>query len=234
MDRPEKLLQHLREGPGDDAGEATVARRETAAALRELCHAIGASRAAPDRLREVAAALRVQGRILAEVDPAAPPASAAGVATVPGMHDFHDRGPIAGRANPLAPPAVLGVDRDASIVVGEVTFGPAFEGAPGIAHGGFVAAVLDEALGMASAFCGRVCMTAELVTRYRRHTPIGTPLRIEARLDAAEGRRVRTSGELSIDGTVIAEARGLFVAVGAAKFDDLVSARAQRGAERDE
>jgi acyl-coenzyme A thioesterase PaaI-like protein len=99
------------------------------------------------------------------------------------MDTFHDRGPIAGRSNPISPPASLEIDVDARRVVGRVEFGKAFEGAPGCVHGGFVAAVLDEALGMACIFGGGPAMTAELTTRYRRHTPIETPLKIEAKLD---------------------------------------------------
>jgi acyl-coenzyme A thioesterase PaaI-like protein len=127
---------------------------------------------------------------------------------LPGMEDFLDRSPITGQANPLAPPAVLRRDMAARRVTGEVTFGAAFEGAPGIVHGGFVAALLDEALGMATIFSGSTGMTVELVTRYRRHTPVATPLRLEARLVSTEGRRIRTAGELLCGDDVIAEARG--------------------------
>jgi hypothetical protein len=94
---------------------------------------------------------------------------------LPGMEDFLDRSPITGQANPIAPPAVLRRDMEARRVTGEVSFGAAFEGAPGIVHGGFVAALLDEALGMATIFSGSTGMTVELVTRYRSHTPVATP-----------------------------------------------------------
>jgi hypothetical protein len=228
MEEPNEMLEHLRAGPEDTPDEATAARREVAEALRALCHAVGASPAAPERLREIAAALRLQGSALAERASATATAPAAGAATIPGMQDFHDRSPIAGLANPLAPPATLGVDRNAGIVVGEVCFGRAFEGAPGIAHGGFVAAVLDEALGMASALSGGPCMTAELTTRYRTHTPIATVLRIEARLDAVDGRKVFTSGEIYAGETRIAEASGVFISVGADKFGALLAARTAR------
>ena len=67
----------------------------------------------------------------------------------------------------IAPPATLATDLDAKLVRGEVEFGPAFEGAPGIVHGGFVAALLDEALGMATIFSGGPGMTGELTTRFR-------------------------------------------------------------------
>jgi acyl-coenzyme A thioesterase PaaI-like protein len=147
---------------------------------------------------------------------------------VPGMEDFRDRSPITGRADPVAPPASLTPDPDAGIVTGEVTFGLAFEGAPGCVHGGFVAAVLDEALGMASVFSGGPGMTAELTARYRQHTPVSTSLRIEARLASVEGRKIRTTGELYDGDVVTAEGSGLFIAVDAAKFEKLLADRSER------
>jgi acyl-coenzyme A thioesterase PaaI-like protein len=214
--------------PDTEAGPRSLARRELADALRELCHGIGASHANPEQLREIAAALRTQLGALAAAEPDGAPSPDATPARFPGMEDFHDRSPIAGLANPLAPPASLGIDEDAGIVVGEVTFGPAFEGAPGICHGGFVAAVLDEALGMASALSGRACMTAELTTTYRQHTPIATPLRIEARLDSVDGRKVLTSGEVYAGETVLVTAKGFFIAVDVEKFQALAAARAEK------
>jgi acyl-coenzyme A thioesterase PaaI-like protein len=230
MSKSNELIERLRsyrdtaEAPSDDS----LARREVADALRELCHAIGASSASPEQMRTVAAQLRLQGQTLAVTRAALRSDLASGPSTVPGMEDFHDRSPIAGKANPLAPPAILAIDRDASIVMGEVTFGAAFEGAPGCVHGGFVAAVLDEALGMASALSGAVCMTAELTTRYRQHTPVSAALRIEARLVSVEGRKVHTSGEVYHGEALIAEGRGLFIAVDMTKFQELATARADQ------
>lgn len=150
-------------------------------------------------------------------------------AVVPGMETFLDRGPIAGQSNPVSPPASLRIDVDARRVVGEVEFGKAFEGAPGCVHGGFVAAVLDEALGMACVFAGGPAMTAELTTRFLRHTPIEMPLSIEAKLDGVDGKKVRTSGRVTSDGITVVESTGLFIAVGAEKFEALTNARREEG-----
>ena len=68
-------------------------------------------------------------------------------------------------------------------------------------------------------------MTAELTTRYLRHTPIDTPLRIEAELDGVEGRKVRTSGRVTADGVTVVESSGLFIAVGSEKFAALLGDR---------
>ena len=84
---------------------------------------------------------------------------------------------------------------------------------------------------MATIFSGSTGMTDELVTRYRRHTPVATPLRLEARLVSAEGRRIRTAGELLCGDDVIVEASGLFIAVDSSKFAALAAARAERREE---
>ena len=229
MGDPEDLLQRLRsvqevpDEPSDDA----LARREVAAGLRALIHAIGASGASTGQLRELAAQLRAQSDLLTGAgrrSGTVPPKPVA----LAGMEDFLDRSPITGHANPLAPPAVLTVDPEAGVVRGEVLFGAAFEGAPGIVHGGFVAAVLDEALGMACIFSGTHGMTGELTTRYLHHTAVATPLRVEARLVAVDGRKIWTEGEISQGDRVVAEGSGLFIEVDAGKFARLAASRSER------
>ena len=209
--------------------ETDLAKRELADVLRQLLHSLGRSGATPDEIRAVAAQIREGRERLGRTVRAQGSASIDGKPFLPGMEDFFHRSPITGHANPLAPPAVLRRDMETRRVTGEVTFGAAFEGAPGIVHGGFVAALLDEALGMATIFSGSTGMTVELVTRYRRHTPVATPLRLAARLVSAEGRRIRTAGELLCGDDVIVEASGLFIAVDSGKFAALAAARAERG-----
>ena len=208
--------------------ETDLAKRELASVLRQLLHSLGRSGATPDEIRAVAARIR-EGRERLGHTALARVGAVERTPFLPGMEDFLDRSPITGQANPLAPPAVLRRDMEARRVTGEVSFGAAFEGAPGIVHGGFVAALLDEALGMATIFSGSTGMTVELVTRYRSHTPVATPLRLEARLVSTEGRRIRTAGELLCGEDVIVEASGLFIAVDSGKFAALAAARAERG-----
>ncbi len=92
-------------------------------------------------------------------------------------------------------------------------------------HGGFVAALLDEALGMATIFSGGPGMTGELTTRFRHHTPVATRLRVEARLDSVDGRKLYTSGELYHGDLAVVEASGLFIAVQGSKFQELLDAK---------
>jgi acyl-coenzyme A thioesterase PaaI-like protein len=118
--------------------------------------------------------------------------------------------PVVGRANPLAPPMAIRVLEDNS-VVSEITMRPIHEGPPGAVHGGWVASLLDQLLGMANTVANDGGMTAELTVRYRKATPFGVPLTLRARTDAADGRRMYASGEILADGVVTAEAKGLFI-----------------------
>lgn len=124
--------------------------------------------------------------------------------------------PVIGLANPLSPPLVVepdpeGVQIGARAVVGSATLRPIHEGPPGAIHGGWVATLLDQILGHANAVSGCGGMTVDLQVRYRRRTPYGVPLRLLARTDSVDGRRVKASGEIVADGVVTAEAEGLFL-----------------------
>jgi acyl-coenzyme A thioesterase PaaI-like protein len=198
-----------------DAAESdhTLARRELGEALRGVLEVLQSTDADAEHLRAAAAHARALTGVLAERTRERPESP-----HVSGMGDFMDRGPVTGRANPIAPPFRLWPDAEARVARGEGRFGSAYEGGPGLAHGGFVAAVLDEALGMATIFSGGPGMTGELTIRYRRPTPLHRDLTVEARLDSQSGRRLAMSGELRVDDEVVAEATGTFVSVPDTKF----------------
>lgn len=119
--------------------------------------------------------------------------------------------PVSGPLNPFAPPIGLDVTSD-GVVRGEFTLGAVYEGPPSYVHGGVSAMVLDQALGMAAAATGTPGMTATLETRYRRPTPLGVPLKVEAKASRVEGRKVYASGTISApDGRVTVEATAMFI-----------------------
>jgi len=203
------------------------AKRRLAAALRRLLDALTATAASEDELLALAehvdaAATRFAAQVPTEHGGDAAEAMASG------MENFHDRSPLVGRANPLAPPAVIEHDEEGGRIVGTVTFGNAFEGGPGLVHGGFLASLLDEALGMATTFSGGPGMTGELTVRYHRATPTNTELGLVARFDRKEERRIHTSGEITLGDDVCASATGLFIAVPYDRFVEFQEERARR------
>jgi acyl-coenzyme A thioesterase PaaI-like protein len=230
MRSPEEIRAHVAQvararASARAASGAVLAKRELADALRALLEQLPATAAPEQALRALAA----------EVRGAAAAFSAAGAPSAPradglyaGMENFHERGPLVGLANPIAPPLELWIDEAAGVVRGRATFGAAHEGAPGLLHGGLLAAALDELLGMATSFSGSPGMTRELSVRYERPTPIHAPLDFVARLDRVEGRRLHVSAEALANGVRTATAHGVFTQVGGEKFAELAKAKQQR------
>lgn len=218
-----QLIKHHTENQPETA-PIWLAKRKLAAELRRVSNVLSDSQASEEQILALAELIGAEAEFLQRAGKQGRTESFISSA-VPGMETFLDRGPIVGQSNPVSPPASLKIDVDARRVVGEVEFGKAFEGAPGCVHGGFVAAILDEALGMACVFAGGPAMTAELTTRFLRHTPIEMPLKIEAKLESVDGKKVRTSGSVTSEGVTVVDSTGLFIAVGAEKFEALTNAR---------
>jgi acyl-coenzyme A thioesterase PaaI-like protein len=124
--------------------------------------------------------------------------------------------PVTGRLHPFAPP--VRVTSIGPHVEGVVTFGHAYEGPPGHVHGGFVAATLDELLGMTMAVQHLPGMTGRLTVRYRRPTPLHTELRVVGEVTRVDGRKVRVEGAIERDGEPCAVAEGLFLLVDFGRF----------------
>jgi acyl-coenzyme A thioesterase PaaI-like protein len=88
-----------------------------------------------------------------------------------------------------------------------------FEGPPGAAHGGIVAAYLDEVLaGAALDHGGRLYVTGELTIRYVKPTPVERPLLGRGRATRDDGRYLELEGTLEDFETreVVARATGRF------------------------
>lgn len=123
---------------------------------------------------------------------------------------FEDRA-VGGASNPTA--VELAVRFEGNDVVGDVVLHKAFEGAPGRAHGGIVAAAFDDVTGFVIAQLQEPAYTGELTVRYLAPVPVDAPLEIRVRLEGQERRKLFISGELLEDGTVIATCRAIYITV---------------------
>jgi acyl-coenzyme A thioesterase PaaI-like protein len=88
-----------------------------------------------------------------------------------------------------------------------------YNGPPGAAHGGIVAAYLDEVLAAAvKRATTRAAVTGELTVRYVKPVPTETPIIGKGSLVADHGRYVDVEGQLEELGTgeVLATARARF------------------------
>lgn len=120
-----------------------------------------------------------------------------------------ERSPISGESNPLASPLRLRIDGE--VTRGTATYGAAYEGPPGLVHGGVVVAAFDELLAVAQAASGTAGFTGTLTIRLRRPTPLFRPIDYEGGVDRAEGRKIHAWGRSTCDGEVTAEAEGIFI-----------------------
>ncbi|MEY9212955.1 PaaI family thioesterase [Thermobifida halotolerans] len=118
---------------------------------------------------------------------------------------------VSGVTNPVAPLRNLRVE-DGGLRA-ETTLNGAYEGPPGLVHGGWVAALLDQVLGETSAVFGRMGLTANLTVDYRRPTPLNTPLTVVSRITGVERRKVFVSGEIRCAGEITAEGSAIMVRV---------------------
>ncbi|GAA1723775.1 PaaI family thioesterase [Streptomyces yatensis] len=101
-------------------------------------------------------------------------------------------------------------------VTAEFTVRSGHQGAPGLAHGGVLAAALDETLGSLNWLQRTITVTGRLETDFVRPVPVGTELHLEAQVTAVHGRKVYCSATGRIgapDGPVAVRAQALFIEV---------------------
>lgn len=112
---------------------------------------------------------------------------------------------------------------------GKVWFGPGAEGPPLHAHGGSMAALLDEAAGMCCWVTGTPVVAATLTTHFRRMLPLGKVVEVEAWIQKRNERRLHVRARLFRGDEVYATADGNFAVVGGALAGEFAQAMADRG-----
>ncbi len=117
---------------------------------------------------------------------------------------------VCGRENPVSLKMKWDQDGESGEVRATIVLPDHLNGYPGVAHGGVIAAILDETAGRSVLIDGGfddLMVTAKLEVVYRRPTPTGVPLVAVGRLVSREGARAEAEGELRLpDGTVSARA----------------------------
>jgi acyl-coenzyme A thioesterase PaaI-like protein len=98
-------------------------------------------------------------------------------------------------------------------VVSPILIDPVYAGPPGAAHGGIVAAYLDEVLaGAVWHATGRASVTGEITVRYEQPVPVERPILGRGWVVADHGRYVEVEAQLEELGTerTLATGRGRF------------------------
>ena len=92
-------------------------------------------------------------------------------------------------------------------LVARVWFGPETEGPPDHAHGGSIAAVLDEVLGLAAWAAGYAIVVGKLNVHFQKLLPLRTVVQVDSSIVSVEGRKVLVRGRIhGGDGLTFAEA----------------------------
>jgi hypothetical protein len=190
--------------------ESRRASSELADALRRMIARLAVVRPPVDQLDRAAAAANAFADSLDQL----PERSQSWEVSEAGLQprDFVGYSPVSGPSNPIAPPlrmSVVGDPNGEHHIEGSINFGPAYEGPPGHCHGGLVAAMFDELLGFVQLKPG---FTAYLKIDYRAPTPLNRELELKGWIVSVEGRKRLIRGTCSLDGVLLTEAEGLFIA----------------------
>ena len=100
-------------------------------------------------------------------------------------------------------------------IVGRFILGEAYQGGGGMAHGGIIATLLDEAMGKVCRFREVRAVTAELTVQYLKPVKVDEEIIVEGFETEQKGRNLFLAGEIRNNaGAVLARGSGRFVVIG--------------------
>jgi uncharacterized protein (TIGR00369 family) len=118
------------------------------------------------------------------------------------------------------------------------------EGPPGYIHGGIIATLMDEAMSKLNRPLDVLAVTRHLAVDYLRPAPLGVPLALTSHHTSRHGRKLHHAAELRHpDGTILAQAKGLFIAIDPAMLapassandsSELMQKKSAEGGQRDD
>ena len=86
----------------------------------------------------------------------------------------------------------------------------AFEGYPGVLHGGVISSILDGAMGNCIFACGQAAVTVEMTTRFRHPVTTYSQATVSARIIRTSHPLYLLEAEIAQDGEIKATAKGKF------------------------
>lgn len=87
------------------------------------------------------------------------------------------------------------------VVATKIVCSAEHEGGPGVAHGGWTAAMFDEVTGHVALLAGQLAVTGSMKVTYLRPVPIERPLEARAWVTRKEERRWHVEGQLTLSST---------------------------------
>ena len=159
---------------------------------------VAAEREEPEVDRLIADLRRAEASLVDHVPADAPPRVGGADGRV-----YVDHARDVGAYNPCFPEYEIAVDGDPA--TGTVTFPVAYEGPPGVVHGGFLGLFFDCVVQHHNCDVGVAGKTTSMAVRYKRPTPLLTTLSFSIDRQATEDR-IRSTAQLVHGGKVCCEA----------------------------
>jgi acyl-coenzyme A thioesterase PaaI-like protein len=197
---------------------------ELASLMRTVAGLVLSLEAPHPALERLAAALRSAEAELGELAPA-DPTPRIGPEAAGNRRVYIDHSRDIGAFNPCFPTYQLRVNGDRAS--GTVSFPVAYEGPPGIVHGGFLAVFFDSVAQHHNCDLGLAGKTTSLALTYRRPTPLVTELEFDV-VRSVDERRIDSTARLMAGGVVLCEARVSAVAGNRAGLPEVSPRRAER------
>jgi acyl-coenzyme A thioesterase PaaI-like protein len=120
---------------------------------------------------------------------------------------------VCGRQNPVGLKLDFYEDHESNQIRAQFTVSDAYQGYPGVVHGGIVSTILDEVSGRAVMMeegDDRLLATLRIRVRFREPTPTETPLTVVGWVKQISSIGAKVAGEIRLgDGTVTAECESL-------------------------
>jgi hypothetical protein len=136
----------------------------------------------------------------------------------PEQRVYLDHGQSIGSFNPCFPEYEILVEGERAS--GTVSFPLAFEGPPGLVHGGFLALFFDCVIQHHNCEYGVAGKTISLDVEYRRPTPILEPLHFEIER-SSDDQRITSSARIELEGKVLCRAAMKAVAGDRSRLPDV-------------
>ncbi|WP_101758810.1 PaaI family thioesterase [Oceanicoccus sp. KOV_DT_Chl] len=144
-------------------------------------------------------------------------------------HLGYELNPLDGKSNPIAAPIIVWTENDR--VYGRANMGWQYEGPPNSVHGGFVAALFDQFLGVGQKITGQPGFTGTITIKYLKPTPIATDLRLEGWVDRIEGRKNFLVGEMWAGDVKTATCEGVFICASPEMYKQLQQKKPASGSQ---
>jgi uncharacterized protein (TIGR00369 family) len=121
-----------------------------------------------------------------------------------------------GGANDAGMKLTFEQDNTTRRIVGRFVLGEPYQGGGGMAHGGIIALLLDEAMGKACRFREARAVTAELTVEYLKPVRVDQEILVEGfETDEPKGRNLFFGATIrNAAGDVLARGKGRFVVIG--------------------